>query len=150
MVVLLAALIAAACNPNPIYTLKPVVTQTSVHRDGSSYRASAHIAFKAVEEKAAVVHSKDPGLIAHVRGHGIIANRVALSSNGVVQASGNTSQQARSRLHDGITRMQSDLAKELAREERVYDTVTENGAAQSQGPTYGFPGGPDSHDPCAH
>jgi len=41
-----------------------------------------------------------------------------------------------------------DVNAEYARQVHVYDAVTENGRAQSQGPAYGFPGGPDANAYC--
>jgi hypothetical protein len=146
---LAAALLAAVCNANPVYGLKPVVGAVSVRAAGSGYRAAAHVAFDLVKKAPAVVNSTDPGMLAHIRGAQIVAERVARSSNGVIEGFGSTQAQARERLHAAIARVQADLGKELDREEHVYDSVTENGAAQSQGPAYGFPGGPDAHDPCA-
>ncbi len=41
-----------------------------------------------------------------------------------------------------------DANIEYARQIHIYDTVTENGRAQSQGPAYGFPGGPNANVYC--
>jgi hypothetical protein len=97
-----------------------------------------------------MITSVDPGLLDHVRGHQIIAQRVARSSVGTVRSAGASNAQARVRLQQAVTRLTNDAQKELDREEHVYDTVTNYGSAQSQGPVYGFPGGPDAHDTCAH
>ncbi len=142
------ALLSRPCNVHPVYTLQPVVRGVQVRRDGTHYVASGHLSFSVREKTPALLTSADPGLLAHVRGHQIIAQRVAQSSGGAVRATGASAAQARARLNDGVGQTERDLSKELDREERVYDSVTENGAAQSQGPVYGFPGGPDAHDSC--
>jgi hypothetical protein len=147
--IFIAALVSRPCNIHPVYILQPNVRNVTVVRDGSTYRASAQLTFAIRETLPAVLTSVDPGLLDHVRGHQIIAQRVARSSGGAIRATGSSAAQARARLHDGVSRMQRDLSKELDREERVYDSVTQDGAAQSQGPIYGFPGGPDAHDSCA-
>lgn len=145
----LAALISRPCNIHPVYVLQPVVRSVRVQREGKIYRATAQLTFTLKEKTPAVLTSVDPGLLDHVRGHQIIAQRVARSSSGNVTAEGSSASQARSRLNSGVTQTQRDLSKELDREEHVYDSVTQNGAAQSQGPLYGFPGGPDARDSCA-
>jgi hypothetical protein len=145
---ILAALVSRPCNIHPVYVLQPVLTHVQVQRSGSAYSASAQLTFSIREKTPAMIKSVDPGLLDHVRGHQIIARRVARSSGGTIRASGNSPAQARSRLRDGVAQTQRDLSKELDREERVYDSVTQNGAAQSQGPVYGFPGGLDAHDSC--
>jgi hypothetical protein len=147
--ILIAALVSGPCNIHPVYVLQPVLRNVGVVRDGKIYRASAQLTFSVREKTPAVITSVDPGLLDHVRGHQVIAQRVARSSIGTIRAEGNSAAQARARLSDGAARTQRDLSKELDREERVYDSVTQNGAAQSQGPMYGFPGGPDARDSCA-
>jgi hypothetical protein len=147
--VLIAALTSRPCNIHPVYVLQPALRNVQVKRAGSGYTASAQLSFSVREKTPAVITSVDPGLLDHVRGHQIIAQRVARSSDGAIRASGSSAAQARSRLNDGVAQTERDLSKELDREERVYDSVTQNGAAQSQGPMYGFPGGPDAHDSCA-
>lgn len=146
---ILAVLTSRPCNIHPVYVLQPVVRSVHVHHDGKIYRATAQLTFAVKEKSPAVLTSIDPGLLDHVRGHQIIAQRVARSSGGQVTAEGSSASQARSRLNSGVAQTQRDLSKELDREEHVYDSVTQNGAAQSQGPLYGFPGGPDARDSCA-
>lgn len=150
LALLLAALINTPCNVHPVYVLQPSVRNVRVRRSGSGYAATAQLHFSVREKRPAVITSVDPGLLDHVRGHQIIAQRVARSSADSVRAVGASALQARARLRDALAHLESDLAKELDREERVYDNVTEGGAAQSQGPAYGFPGGPDADDSCAH
>jgi hypothetical protein len=148
LLVLIAALVSRPCNIHPVYVLQPVLRNVHVQRSGSGYRASAQLVFSIKEKTPALLTSVDPGLLDHVRGHQIIAQRVVRSSNGSITATGSSAAQARERLASGVAQTQHDLSKELDREERVYDSVTQNGAAQSQGPIYGFPGGPDAHDSC--
>lgn len=147
--VFLAAVLATPCNAHPVYVIKAVRGAVTVKRAANGYIASTKLSFRIVETTPAVIASVDPGLLDHVRGHQIIAQRVARSSVGSVRSDGNSDAQARARLQQGIHRLTNDVNRELTREEHVYDSVTENGAAQSQGPVYGFPGGPDAHDPCA-
>lgn len=149
MFILAASLLTAPCNSHPQYALQPIVAYGSVTHAGSVYRASAHLHFRLIQKTPTLIPSVDPGLLDHAQGHYIIARRVAQSSTGNVQSTGSSAAQARARLHQAITRLTFDSQSELTREEHVYDSVTENGAAQSQGPQYGFPGGPDAHDICA-
>jgi hypothetical protein len=150
MSILLAAILSGPCNAHPAYALHPVVSKARVQRLGNAFQATGSVSFRIVELKPAVITSVDPGLLDHVRGHQIIAQRVARSSVGTVRAAGATASQARTRLQQAATRLASDAQKELDREEQVYDSVTNYGSAQSQGPVYGFPGGPDAHETCAH
>jgi hypothetical protein len=147
---LLAVLLAAACNAHPAYAVQPVVTNVRVGRGPAhAYRATARVRYTLRTTAPAMIPSVDPGLLDHVQGHLIVAQRVINSSEGEVSANGSSAAQARARLNQTIARMRADLQSELMREERAYDNVTANGAQQSQGPAYGFPGGPDAHSPCA-
>lgn len=147
---ILAALLTAPCNAHPAYAVQPKVTgERVVHRTGG-YQASANLRFTVRETEPAIVPSVDPGLLDHVHGHQVVAQRVVRSSGGAVSANGVSAAAARAHLQQAIARMSSDLQNELVREERAYDNVTANGASQSQGPAYGFPGGPDVHSICAH
>lgn len=147
--VFLAALLTAPCNAHPVYKIVATVSPARVQRVIKGYIATAALTFHVVEKTPAIINSVDPGLLDHVRGHQIIAQRVARSSEGRIRASGSSPGQAQARLKLTVARMTNDVNYELLREEQVYESVTENGAAQSQGPVYGFPGGPDAHDPCA-
>jgi hypothetical protein len=143
-----SVLIAAACNAHPAYAVRPVVSNVRVVRRANAYVASAHIRFTLNTTAPALIPSADPGLLEHVQGHLIVAQRVIRSSEGTVNANGPSAVLARTRLNQTLARMRTDLQNELMREERAYDNVTANGASQSQGPAYGFPGGPDVHSPC--
>lgn len=146
---LLAALLTAPCNAHPQYAVQPQTAAVRlVHRSGG-YIASTHVRFTLRETVPALIPSVDPGLMEHVHGHLAVAQRVVASAGADVEANGASAAQARTRLKQTIARMSGDLQNELAREERAYDNVTQNGAAQSQGPAYGFPGGPDVHSICA-
>lgn len=147
----LAALLAAApCNAHPQYAVQPVVSRVHIaRRAGGTYVATAQLRFTLqVREPAILPSVGDPAVLQHVHGHQIVAQRVVRSSGGNVQANGSSAAQARVRLNQAITRMRSDLQNELVREEQAYDNVTANGASQSQGPSYGFPGGSDMQSPC--
>jgi hypothetical protein len=146
--ILLAALLDAPCNAHPVYELKPVVSARRFQASRGGYLATAHLAFRISERTPALIASVDPGLLDHVRGHQLIAQRVSRSSIGNVRATAGTRSAASMRLAQAVLRLTNDAQRELDREEHVYDAVTENGAAQSQGPVYGFPGGPDAHDTC--
>lgn len=146
MVFFLAAPAPMPCNIHPVYSLIAVRGKVKIAHVNGKYQASSSLSYRVQEVMGAVIVTVEPGVLEHVRGHQIIASRVAHSSNGHVEATGSSEQQARSRLADGIRKLTADQNKELLREERAYDNVTENGAAQSQGPSYGLPGGPDVQD----
>lgn len=148
VLLLLVTLASAVCDAHPVYALRPVVGAAHLSRAGAGYQAAAQLHFTVTQRTGGGALPADPGLHAHIAGHRTIALRVARTSADSVRGVGATPSQARTRLRDAIARIQSDLSKELDREEHVYDTVTENGAAQSQGPVYGFPGGPDARDTC--
>ena len=149
MLILAAQLLASPCNAHPSYAVQPVVTSVRVVHRGGAYLASAQLRFNLKTTQPAMIPSvDDPGLLQHVQGHLTVARRVLQSSAGNVEANGSSAAQARSRMDQTIERMTSDLQNELMREERAYDNVTANGTSQSQGPSYGFPGGPDVHSPC--
>ncbi|HET7815537.1 MAG TPA: hypothetical protein VFL13_14315 [Candidatus Baltobacteraceae bacterium] len=144
MVFLAAALL---CGSHPVYALRAIVSPVAIRREAGEYRASASLRFEIVP-KPATPHTSDRGFNDHVRGHQIIAQRVARSSIGSTQATGKTAAEARSQLLRAIAQMSLDAQKELDREERVYDSVTEDGQAQDQAPQYGFPGGANAKDRC--
>jgi hypothetical protein len=143
---LLAALLTAPCNIHPEYAVQPQVTHISVQQQRGRYVASAQVHFSLRVTKEALMPSVDGALLAHVQGHLTVARRVIRSSDGTVRANGGTQAQARTRLNQTVARMRSDLQNELTREEAAYDNVTAYGRSQSQGPSYGFPGGPDVVD----
>lgn len=146
---LLAALLTAPCNAHPAYAVVSHVSAVRVTARSRGYTASAQLHFTLRETQPAMIPSIDPGLLDHVHGHLVVAQRVVRSSGGLVQANGANAAQAKVQLNQAIARMSADLQNELLREERAYDNVTANGASQSQGPAFGFPGGPDVHSICA-
>ena len=146
MFFLLGGLLAAPCNIHPEYMLVPATTAIRVVHDGPRFTASTTVSFRVHEVRPAIIPMIEPGLIEHVRGHQIIARRVARSFNGHLEANGATIGQAKMRLSRAIHDLTADQNNELTREERTYENVTENGASQSQGPAYGLPGGPDVQD----
>lgn len=145
----MAALLTAPCNAHPAYAVQPTVTSVRVAGRTGAYVASAQIRFTLRQTQPALIPSVDPGLLDHVHGHLIVAQRVVRSSSGRIEANGATAAQAKMHLNQTIARMSADLQNELLREERAYDNVTANGSSQSQGPAFGFPGGPDVHSICA-
>lgn len=146
----LAALLSAPCNAHPSYAVQPSVSHVRVVRRAASYLATAQIHFTLRVVQPALIPKVDPGLLQHVQGHMIVARRVIRSASASIEANGVSASQARLHLNQTISRMRTDLQNELMREERAYDNVTSNGASQSQGPSYGFPGGPDVQSPCVH
>jgi|GEM_PF-1955553 len=148
MLVLAAALLAAPCNADPAYAVRSNPSPVRVAARAGKFVASARVDFSVQQITPALVPSADSGLLDHVHGHLIVAQRVVRSAAASIQANGATAAQAKAHLLQTVTRMRRDLQAELNREERVYDTVTANGAQQSQGPAFGFPGGADAHTPC--
>jgi hypothetical protein len=146
--VFLAAALAAAissCAYRPELKMVPAVSQIRIARQGSSYQAGARIAFAVrIVRKAQL--PDDAGLRAHVRGYFTIVQRLAQSSQ--AQAVGTSPAQARARLEKTIAALTHDVNVEYKRQLRVYDSVTENGRSQDQGPAYGFPGGPNANVYC--
>lgn len=79
-------------------------------------------------------------------GYYAIAQRLTQTSE--VESVGSTPAQTRARLAKGVTALARDENLEYARQVHVYDTITDNGRAQSQGPAFGFPGGPNANAYC--
>ena len=151
MFFLLGGLLAAPCNIHPEYMLVPATTAIRVVHAGSRFTASTTVSFRVHEVRPAIIPMVEPGVLEHVRGHQIIAQRIARSFDGHLDANGTSVAQAKMRLSHAIHDLAADQNTELAREEQTYENVTENGASQSQGPTYGLPGGSDVHDAaCTH
>ena len=124
----------------------PVISRLRVARRGSSYQAGARISFAVRVIKKARLPD-DAGLRAHVRGYFTIVQRLAQASQ--AQAVGASAAQARARLSKTVAALAHDVNLEYKRQLRVYDSVTENGRSQDQGPAYGFPGGPNANVYCA-
>lgn len=150
MLLLATLLVTVPCNAHPQYAVQASIAGERVRHEGGGYVASAQIHFSLRETQPAIIPSVDPGLLDHVRGHQTVAERVAHSSGGTVEATGATQAQAQARLKQTVNRMRGDLQNELVREEQAYENVTAYGAQQSQGPAYGFPGGEDVTSPCGH
>ncbi len=142
----LAATAMSPCNLRPELQLVPIVSQLRIARRVSSYRANARITF-AVRTLRKAQLTVDPSLQVHVGGYYTIARSLIQSSQ--AQAVGASAAQARARLNKTIAGLAHDLNSEYQRQQRVYDTVTENGRLQSQGPAFGFPGGPNANVSCA-
>ncbi len=145
MLLFVAALLT--CKADPVYTLVRVPAPVRIERNGPMYRAVTRLSFR-VTPRLRPPHTRDAGFNDHVRGRQIIAQRVAGSSNGEISAGAKSERDARAQLRRALNQMTADAQKELMREERVYDSVTEDGMAQDQGPTFGLPGGRNAHDRC--
>jgi len=141
-------LIAASASPcafRPDLQLVPALSPVRVVRVGYLFNAAATLTLSArTLRKAAPV--KDAGLRAHVAGYYAIARKLAQAS--ALRANAGSQAEARVRLARAAAQLVSDANAEYARESRIYDAVTENGRAQSQGPAYGFPGGPNADVYC--
>jgi hypothetical protein len=143
--IVLAAAASSACAFRPQLQLSPAVSQVRVARASSSFTASANLTLSVRTVKKATLAS-DAGLRAHVEGYYEIARSLAQPS--AIRATGRSQVQARARLAKAAAALVRDANAEYAREAHIYDTVTENGRAQSQGPSYGLPGGPNADVYC--
>lgn len=106
-------------------------------------RAQLTLSVKTLKKPAP---ANDAGLRAHVAGYHAIARSLVQPS--ALRAMGGSEAQARERLAKAVRVLVVDANAEYVREANIYDTVTENGRAQSLGPSYGFPGGPDANVYC--
>lgn len=145
---LLFVALLSRCYAHPVFRLVPVVSRTTSGRDASGDHAAMSVTFRVRVVDPARVPARNIALRDHANGHAFIARRLAGQSTARLEATGNSTSQVRLRLQDALRRFTRDVNAELAREERVYDGVTERGAAQNQGPSFGFPGGPDGPDLC--
>jgi hypothetical protein len=143
--IVLAAAASSACAFRPQLQLTPAVSQVRVARASSSFTASANLTLSVRTVKKATLAS-DAGLRAHVEGYYEIARSLAQPS--AIRATGGSLVQARARLAKAAAALVRDANTEYARQVRIYDNVTENGRAQSQGPEYGFPGGLNANVYC--
>lgn len=142
------ALIAAASSPctfRPQLQLIPAVSRVRIARTARSFSADAGLSLSIRTVKKAAIPD-DPGLRAHVSGYYFIARSLAQAST--LRAFGSSPSQARAHLDRAVAALRRDVNMEYARQARIYDTVTENGRAQSQGPAYGFAGGPNASVSC--
>ncbi len=129
------------CTFRPQLEFTAAVSQTRLVHTSRSFTASAGLMLSVRTMKKAAP-ANDAGLRAHVAGYYAIARSLAQGSS--VRAMGGSQIQARARLARAVAALVRDANTEFARQARIYDTVTENGRAQSQGPAYGFPGGPNA------
>jgi len=133
------------CTFRPQLQLAPVVSHVRVGAAARSFSASADLTLSIRTARKAATTS-DAGLRAHVAGYYAIAQTLAQASS--LRANGSSPAQARARLAKAVAALVRDANTEYARQVRIYDNVTENGRAQSQGPAYGFPGGPNATVYC--
>jgi hypothetical protein len=143
--IVLAAAASSACAFRPQLQLVPAVSHVRAARAATSFTASANLTLSVRTVKKAAITS-DTGLRAHVAGYYAIAGSLAQTSS--LRAIGSSQTQARARLGKAVAALVRDANTEYARQVRIYDNVTENGRAQSQGPAYGFPGGPSASIYC--
>ncbi len=129
----------------PQLQLAAAVSAVRVVSVSKSFSAGAKLSLSVRELKKAATAS-DAGLRAHIAGYYAIARRLAQTSS--VRGIGSSQTQARARLAKAVAELVRDANTEYARQVRIYDNVTENGRAQSQGPEYGFPGGPNASVYC--
>ncbi len=144
-VLVLAAIASSACAFRPQLQLAPAVSQVHVARASRSFTAHAKLTLSVRTVKAAA-RANDAGLRAHAAGYYAIARSLTQTSS--LRAIGGSQTQARARLARAVSALVRDANTEYARQVRIYDTVTENGRAQGQGPAYGFPGGPNAGVYC--
>jgi predicted secreted Zn-dependent protease len=146
LLVLLA--VAQPCRAHPVVHLVP---QTAAPRVDvvakDNVRATELVRFTTVWDSRAPLPA-DPALRAHALGHVEIAKRYARRAGSTVRAFGSSRTAALSNLHRAIDATEADAARELEREEALYDRVTDFGRQQDQGPVYGFPGGENAAVGC--
>lgn len=93
-------------------------------------------------DRAAVAYFKN-ALLAHERGNGIVVERVMNDFSGPISGTGATRGEAIQALRSNIQANESAFQTEANNQEARYDTVTDHGRRQLQGPSEGFPGGDD-------
>lgn len=141
----LVAASTSACVFRPQLQLSPVISAARVMRSSHAFTASARLTLAIITLKKPAP-ANDAGLRAHVAGYYVIARRLMQPS--ALRAIGGSQVQVRARLAKAVTALVRDANAEYARQAHIYDTVTENGRAQGQGPSYGFPGGPNANVYC--
>ena len=143
------ALAAALCNAHPVYGLKPHASPAIVGREGTGYyRAQERLWFTVVERTRAHVPARDLALVRHAAGHRVLATRYARETAGTISGMGASPTLARRALARAAARFIAESKRELDREERSYERVTDDGLAQQRGAAFGYPGGPDATTIC--
>lgn len=138
----------ALCNAHPVYGLVPHASPVIVLREGNYYRAQERVWFAVVDRVRAHVPAHSVALARHAAGHRIIATRYARETAGRISGMGASPALARRALARGTARFIGESKRELEREERSYDRVTDDGLAQQRGAAFGFPGGPNATTVC--
>lgn len=147
-----AAILAAAparCNAHPVYHAQPHVASIAFAAEGTGYRASASIRFTLQAVQPGVLPPGDAALAAHAQGHRTIAERITAGARGSAIGFGKTRAAARASLENDVSVLTRETNQAIDHQEQTYDRVTDDGAAQDQGPLYGFPGGEDVTTPCS-
>lgn len=129
--------LAAACAAHPVLHLVSHAAPAHVVATAGGYNAKAAVTFS-VDTRGIVPGGDRQD---HVRGHIQIAQNYARAAHSTIRGFGRTRQDALRNLRAAIDRSTADAQNELAREEALYDRVTDRGLRQDQGPLYGFPGG---------
>jgi hypothetical protein len=98
----------------------------------------------------AAVAAYDAALMQHELGHAEIAQNVCTSEGGTLNANGSTEAAADQALQEAINEKQINAQSKLTDTEDQYDSVTDHGRNQSDGPNFSyedgkfqFPGGND-------
>jgi hypothetical protein len=146
--VLAAAAALSPCSYSLQLELVPAISHVRVVHAANSFTASGNLTLLVVTGSLLTNRAtdRDPGTHAHIAGYFGIARSLAQTSS--VRAIGSSQAQARARLAKAVAALVRDANTEYARQSRIYDTVTEHGRAQNQGPAYGFPGGPNASVYC--
>ncbi|PZR56374.1 MAG: hypothetical protein DLM50_08900 [Candidatus Meridianibacter frigidus] len=79
----------------------------------------------------------------HEMGHRLLAERALRGRDAQIGVYGKDAESAKRRLRERFAALLSDLTKEIAEKENLYDRVTDHGIHQSEAEAYGFPAGPD-------
>lgn len=141
---LVLAAAAQPCRLHPQLQLAAAVARARV-TPSKTFDASADVTLT-LRTLSPAIAVRDPGARAHADGYYVIARRLEQRSH--VRAVGTSKAQATARLKRAIAALVRDANAEYARQILVYETVTDNGRMQSQGPAWGFPGGPNAAAFC--
>lgn len=88
----------------------------------------------------------------HEEGHFTVAERVVKKYSTTVSATG-TESEVIGKLQEAVNKKQEEAQKELddeAGDDGAYDKVTDHGRTQENGPSKGYPGGPNVTLDCRH
>jgi hypothetical protein len=102
------------------------------------------------QSESEVVESASDALLVHEQGHFQVARDFVKARSGrLIRAWGaKTREEARDKLIARVKQDRDEQARLLASEQQAYDTITQHGYTQSEGPTFGYPGGKDTKFEC--